>query len=248
MASVESGQSARERLLRWQETPLGAALLAAEARQVRRSLEDVFGDHLLQLGRWGTPTEYAAFARTRLATTVFDCDSGDVRAELSRLPFESNAVDAVLLPHTLDLADRPHDCLREAHRVLRAEGRMIIVGFKPFGLWGLRRLLSGRRFPPAVNQVLAERSLKDWLQLLDMRIMDHQRFFFRPPFDRLGRTGTGRDSEFSERWWPELGACYLLQARKRAVAMTPLKTDWRKRARVVGGVPEPSLRNPTRLG
>ncbi|MEM7601458.1 MAG: NAD(P)-binding domain-containing protein, partial [Verrucomicrobiota bacterium] len=45
----------------------------------------------------------------------------------------------------------PHDLLRESHRVLRSEGRLLLVGFKPFGLWGVRRLWSRGRFPPGTG-------------------------------------------------------------------------------------------------
>ncbi|MDH3508951.1 MAG: hypothetical protein OEQ25_17565, partial [Gammaproteobacteria bacterium] len=37
----------------WFDTPLGRRCLAAEQRLVRRTLETVFGEQLLQIGAWG---------------------------------------------------------------------------------------------------------------------------------------------------------------------------------------------------
>ncbi|MEM7611299.1 MAG: class I SAM-dependent methyltransferase [Pseudomonadota bacterium] len=232
----------------WLQTPLGTALLAAEHAQLAHALEGIFGEHLLQIGRWGDAGGLVKLARTQHATTVYQQgQGGEVSADFSRLPFESNSVDAVILPHTLDLAPHPHDVLRESHRVLRAEGRLVIMGFKPFGVWGARRLWSRGRFPPTVNQALGDRVLRDWLRLLDMRLHEHQRFFFRWPINRFGKPPSRSWEQLGQRWWPELAACYLLHARKRTVAMTPIRPSWRRRVRAVGGLPEPSLRKVTKI-
>lgn len=233
----------------WLRLPLGQALLSAETEVLRHALDGVFGEHLLQVGRWGDAPGFTALARTQSATRVFrPGEGGDVAADFTRLPFESDSVDAVLLPHTLDLTANPHDVLRESHRVLRSEGRLLLLGFKPFGLFGLRRLWSRGRFPPGVGNVLGDRVLRDWLQLLDLRVYDHQRFFFRLPFAGMGHSLSPEWEQRGKRWWPELAACYLLHARKRVAALTPLRPRWRTRARVVGnGVAEPSYGNVVEL-
>lgn len=232
----------------WLRLPLGKALLAAETEVLTHALDGVFGEHLLQIGRWGEEAGFTPLARTQVATRVYGPgEGGDVAADFTRLPFDSDSVDAVLLPHTLDLTAHPHDLLRESHRVLRSEGRLLLLGFKPFGLWGVRRMWSRGRFPPNVNTVLGDRKLRDWLRLLDLRIYDHQRFFFRFPLSSLGQPPSRDWEQRGKRWWPEMAACYLLHARKRVAALTPMRPSWRARARVVGGVPEPSLRNVVEL-
>ena len=75
----------------------------------------------------------------------------------------------------------PPQVLPGVHRVLRRDGRLIILGFKPGGLWGLRRLVPGAGMPPGADHLISERRLKDWLQLLDMRIQGSLRYFFRWP-------------------------------------------------------------------
>ncbi|MEM7762892.1 MAG: class I SAM-dependent methyltransferase [Pseudomonadota bacterium] len=229
----------------WLSGRLGSELLSAEQALVDDVLEGVFGEHLLQIGRWGgAPEGMIANARTQHSVTVYEAgQSGQVSADFARLPFADQSVDAVLLPHTLELAARPHDILREAHRVLRSEGHLMLLGFKPIGFWGLRRLLSRRSFPPGTERVLGERKLHDWLQLLDLRIQQHHRFFFRMPISRQWGGQRIPWEELGQRWWPELGACYWIQARKRVATLTRIRPSWKQRARVVSGIAEPSLRD-----
>jgi len=156
----------------WLKTALGEALLQQESRVVEEALDGIFGEHCLQLGLWGDNRTFMRFTRTQRCLSIAETPEGEPSAvaELHRLPVESDSVDAVLLPHTLDYSDRPHAILREVDRVLRCNGQVVILGFKPGGLWGLRRLVPGAGMPPGADHLISDRRLRDWLQLLDMRI------------------------------------------------------------------------------
>ena len=129
----------------WLQTALGEALLQQESRVVEEVLDGIFGEHCLQLGAWGDSRTFLRFTRTQRCCLIAEDATGEpcAIAELHRLPVESDSIDAVLLPHTLDYSDRPHAILREVDRVLRKNGHLVILGFKPAGLWGLRRLIPG---------------------------------------------------------------------------------------------------------
>ena len=233
----------------WLETPFGQALLAQEARVVEEACDGIFGEQCLQLGLWGEPNTFLRFARTQRSACIADWPNvaGDDKpgavGHLHRLPVASDSVDAVLLPHTLDYSDdRSHAILREADRVLHPHGHMVVLGFKPGGLWGLRRLIPGAGLPPAAGHLISDRQLSDWLQLLDMRIHGIVRYFFRWPLPgNKGSTSQLWESR-GRRFWPELAACYMLTAQKRVVTLTPMKKPWRTRPKVVGGIVEPTTR------
>lgn len=228
----------------WLQTPLGAALLRRETRIVEETLDGVFGEQCLQLGLWGENRSFLRFARTQRSCLIDETRAGEPSAvgELHRLPVESDSVDAVFLPHTLDYSDRPHAILREVDRVLRIDGRIIILGFKPGGLWGLRRLIPGAALPPGADHLISERRLKDWLQLLDMRMESSVRYFFRWPLPGNKARGANAWERRGQAWWPELAACYMLSAQKRVSALTPVKPLWRRKPKVVAGLAEPSTR------
>ena len=111
---------------------------------LRGLLDDVFGLELLQLGSWGASRELLSTSRTRRQTVIADCSGCevDVVAKLTALPVQTATIDAVLLPHTLEFEADPHAIVREADRVLTGEGQLIVLGFRPVSLWGLRAAAS----------------------------------------------------------------------------------------------------------
>lgn len=234
----------------WLQTPLGEALLALEARLAEEAIDGVFGEETLQVGLWGEPRLFLRSCRTQrsslLASSLYDADThfdNFTIGEFHRLPIENDSIDSVILPHTLDFSDRPHAILREVHRVLRADGHLLMLGFRPGGLWGLRRLIPGAEMPPGADHLLSDRRLKDWLRLLDMRIQHAKGYFFRWPLPRTRLSPGTKWERRGQRWWSELSACYMLSAQKRISTLTPVRPVWRKKTKVVAGLAEPSTRN-----
>lgn len=226
----------------WLQSHLGQALLQLEARVVEEAMDGIFGEQCLQLGMWGDKRTFLRFMRTQRCSLIGETADGDPCAvgEMHRLPIDSDSIDAVLLPHTLDFSDRPHAILREVDRVLRRDGRIVILGFKPGGLWGLRRLIPGAGLPPGADQLISDRRLKDWLQLLDMSIQVTSRYFFRWPLSGSKARGSSKWEQRGQAWWPELSACYMLSAQKRVCPMTPVRPVWSNNLKVVTGLAEPS--------
>lgn len=243
--AIEAAGQARQ----WLASPFGQALISQEARLVEEAFDGLFGEQCLQLGVWGEANGFLRFARTQRVGIVCDrapegpCDVPYAVGQLHRLPVTDDSVDVVFLPHTLDYSDeRSHAILREADRVLTPHGHLVVLGFKPGGLWGLRRLVPGAELPPGAGAPISDRKLSDWLQLLDMRIQGITRYFFRWPLPGNRRPSSPAWEARGRRFWPELAACYMLTAQKRVVTFTPVRKPWRPRREVVGGIAEPTTR------
>src|SRR5690606_41680254 len=87
--------------------------------------------------------------------------AGRLVCEPEQLPFDTQSIDLIVMPHTLEWCADPHQVLREVERVLMPEGRVVLTGFNPYSLWGLRESLPGLdlRLPVAVpSQVSPARS------------------------------------------------------------------------------------------
>jgi len=155
---------------------------------VRLALESIFGDQFLQIGVWGG-NEFQRFARTKRTAVTGSAteDSPDLVTAANCLGIASDSIDVVLLPHILETHDDPHGILRELDRVLRSDGHVVILGFNPVSLWGLRHLLSRRRFPPGCSRLISEHRLRDWLRLLNFSINHSSFHYFPAPI--LRRTG-----------------------------------------------------------
>jgi SAM-dependent methyltransferase len=232
-------------LQQWQRGQLGRALIRAEAQLLATTFDDVFGLELLQLGTWGAERELLAPSRIRrqsvIADSVAESGRGDIVARLAHLPINNASVDAVLLPHTLELSADPHAVLREADRVLMAEGQLIVLGFRPLSLWGLRAAASPAGFPPGLRRTLSASRVRDWLGLLSYEIVSQRAYLYRMPRDPRGSIDASIPAMLHRRWfypWPS--AAYVIKARKRVYTLTPIRPRLRERRPVFDGLAEPS--------
>lgn len=233
----------------WFATPIGQRFMRDEQAVVARALDTVFGEHLVQIGEWGAPETFLAHARTQRKTLV-DWREGaqaDVISQPNRLAIASDSVDAVLLPHTLELVESPHALLREVGRVLRADGHLIVLSFAPGGLWAMRYLLSRRGFPAGQQHLIRERRLRDWLELLSFAVGPAQRYCHTLPLSRSNYFARLPDETFAATWLPFLHGGLCLEAQKRVMPLTPVRQMWRTRPlRVVSGLVEPTTRSSSR--
>lgn len=229
----------------WLAGPLGDMLIAAERTAVAASLECAFGLHFVQVGHWGAPDAFTSLARTRRQALVGPAGTSGAAliADPSELALQSDSVDVMLLPHTLEFAREPHDVLREAGRVLTGEGELLVLGFEPLGSWSLRNHFTRGGCPPGLCRTISAQRLSDWLKLLGFEVGGAQRFLYAPPLARLrGGRALQRFERIGRRGWPRLSGAYLLHARKRVYSMTPMRLRNRLRAAVIGGLAEPASR------
>ena len=171
--------------------------------------------------------------------------------DFSALPFPAASLDLVMMPHSLEVSMDAHATLREVERVLVPQGRVLICGFNPVGLWALRQArsrlwesLTGGRWPgqaylPVAGEYIGYWRLRDWLRLLDFEV-EIVRFGCYVPavsspawlqrFAWMERLGP--------RWWPIFGSSYLVVGVKRVRGVRMLGAAWKPtRARVPRQVP-----------
>ena len=154
-----------------------------------------------------------------------------LHCDFDALPFDSQSLDLVVLPHALELARDPHLALREVERVLVPEGRVVIVGFNPASLWGLRQRLGRLRrrlaagapqhlYLPSAGEFIGYRRLRDWLRLLSFEVEAGRFGCYKPPVETQKWLSRYEWTErVGERWWPVFGAVYFVVAVKRVRGM-----------------------------
>jgi SAM-dependent methyltransferase len=233
-------------LQRWWQDALGAALLEAESELLAEALEDVFGWEFLQVGAWGNARELLAGSRTRRQTIIASkkFERGpDVIGRASQLPIVSDSIDAVLLPHTLEFAADPYSIVREVDRVLGAEGQLIVMGFRPWSLWGLRARASRSGFPPGMRRVLSQGRVQDWLELLGYEIVSTRRYLYASPWSHPSVGEAGGRILRRGLVNPLPAGAYLLKARKRVYTLTPVRPRFREKTPVIGRLVKPTTRS-----
>ena len=217
-------------LMQWLATPPGRYLLAWEQAQLDRVVADMFGFHALQHGL----IELEALRANRMphrwlaSEHVEDPGRVAVVTHADALPFPERSLDLVVLPHTLELAADPHQALAEVERVLMPEGRVVILGFNAASLWGLRqrrahlyrRMGFGQLYLPREGEFIGYWRLRDWLRLLSFEVEGGRFGAYRPALTSerwLERFGWM--DRVGDRWWPVLGAVYMVVAVKRVRGM-----------------------------
>lgn len=237
----------------WFDSPPGRYLLAWEQARYDELVVDLFGYHALQVGMAGLaglrtnrmPHRWLALgaAETLLLPGGTRCAAQaaalpSLLADPVALPFADASLDLVLLPHTLELSVDPHVALREVERVLVPEGKVVITGLNPLSLWGLRQRrermyqrmgLGGSLYLPDVGEFIAPGRMRDWLRLLSFEVETVSFGCYRPAV----RQTRWLDSfewvdALGPRWWPILGAAYMVVAVKRVHGMRLLSPSWRK--------------------
>ena len=214
----------------WLATAQGQYVLAWEHSRYDQLVADIFGFNALQLGL----AQHDFLGANRMPFK-FRCEDSDlpgvaVRASSWQLPFASGSVDLVLMPHVLEFDAQPHRILREVERVLVPEGQVILSGFNPYSLWGVRRKFARRdAAPPWRGQYLSVPRLKDWFALLSFETQAGCFGCYAPPVaTELQRW---RLLELAgNRWWPIAGATYIIRAIKRVHGMRLITPVWHRKA------------------
>src|SRR5882672_5588730 len=210
----------------WFAAPLGQYLLEKEQAYLDDVTPDIFGFHALQLGM--SSVDLLRESRIAHRMRIADAGTPDLYAKYHELPLATQSIDLVLLPHVLEFAAEPHEVLREVDRVMMPEGRLVIVGFNPWSLWGMRSTLGYSRGEyPWKGSFLSLLRVKDWLALLGFDVNAGRLIAYAPPFDseRLRRRFAFMEPA-GDRWWAVGGAVYMLQGIKRVRGMRLLTPAW----------------------
>lgn len=232
----------------WYRTDLGEQLARQEQDVLAQTLPNLFGYHLLQVGRLCNEDWLISSRVSHCAVMDFNephtlDDEWRLLGLPDQLPIQADSMDVLLLPHIMEFSQRPHAVLREAERVLIPEGHVVMLIFNPRSIWLLWRWMFGwRRKIPWCARFLSTTRMRDWLELLGFDVVRIQGYFYRPPLKNKILMQRLRIMErMGRRAWPILGAGNLVVARKRVVTMTPIRPRWRPRRERVApaGLVEP---------
>lgn len=239
---------------KWYRSELGQELFKIEKNVLKKQLEQVFGYNLIQLGCFGIFND-SLISNSKISNQfIFESidrndkksDKSSINASFYDLPIQSNSIDLMILPHTLEFEANPHQILREVERVLMPEGKVILLSFNPYSLWGLWhkywqikiKINSKKKTKaplPSCGHLISQRRLKDWLQLLGFDVGSAEGYFYRPPLQNLSLLNQlnfmEKTGDFS-RLIP--AGAYMIVATKRVSTLTAIRQPWRLSKTMMG--------------
>jgi len=239
---------------RWLAHFLGHAVLESERHFLSSVLSQYYGNQIILIGtpHQQTLLKSSAVPNQYLITPLFTQNKhGKIRtveSNLHELPIASGSVDLVLLPHILEYIDNPHQLFTEACRIIKPEGHIIITGFNPYSLWGLKKLWAKRTTIPWSGHFIKASQIKKWLSLADFELIKHSTHLYRPPVNHEKIYHQLAFLETTGKWFHSpFGGVYTVVAQAKVIPLTPIKLSWKQKISDVRltniGIPKPIARN-----
>lgn len=235
----------------WLMQSLGSRVLDAEQQFLPHLLTDCYGKHALLIG---APSQsrllkFSAIPHQALLSPIINKNKSihSIEGDFDELPIAPASIDLVLLPHILEYIDNPHQLLMEACRIVKPEGNIIIFGFNPYSLWGLKkRITHHNNTMPWSGNFMPASTVKKWLKLADFELIKHDTLLFRPPLQH--HESLYKKLKFIEwlgnKLWTPFGGVYMLMAKAKVTPLTPIKLHWKQQLSGVQiSISGPSIRN-----
>lgn len=65
-----------------------------------------------------------------------------IQCHYDAIPLLPESIDVVIIHHALEFSLNPRSILEEAYQILAPNGNLIIIGFNPLSMWGLKQLIT----------------------------------------------------------------------------------------------------------
>lgn len=211
----------------WFQRMPGSMLIVEEKAVVDRVLKTVRGNCLLQIGGSidNKLTEHAQTPRVYFVDDRYRARPSKlmIQAKTDQLPIDAESIDLVLVAHALEFSNNAWGILQEAHRVLKPEGKIIVLGFNQWSLWQAWKLFLDKKRFPWCGHFYSAGKIKRKLCALDFEIEWQQTLCFRPP---IYDTKIASNLLFLETWGqimlPNCGGVFCVVATKNVPCLTPL--------------------------
>ena len=145
----------------------------------------------------------------------------------AELPFETESIDRLLVVHGLEYAESPDRLFQEFWRVLKGNGRLMMVVPSRLGMWArVDRTPFGHGTPYTLGQI------NNYLQHNLFVLERKERALFMPPFRSFFVLRTAYTFESFGRFiFPGLAGLHLVEASKQIYAASPKAGREESRAR-----------------
>ncbi len=222
-------------------SPLGQVARRMIRRRIRSVWPDVRGLTVLGLGH-ATPYLWQFESEAECVMAIAPAQQGVIPwppggpgqvalADEAALPFADLSIDRLLLVHAVESSEELREMMREAWRVLRGNGKMLLVVPNRTGIWARsERTPFGHGYPYTNGQI--RRLLRDCM----FTPGDTVRALYIPPLRRrLFLRSAAAIERIGSKLFHTFAGVLLVEATKQVYAVTPGKMVERRRFVVLPG-------------
>ena len=241
-SSDQDPAECRRLLVEWFFSNSGNALRAMESNYLSKVIPFRYQQQILQIGSLGWEREYydpdirSDFVVVDRVAAA-DESTGRIVANCGEIPLESESMDVVIVPHCLEFESDQYGVLVEAERILKPEGRLILLLFSP---WSRKRFVhypdGFRGMVPWCGNFVGQHKISHWLELMDFDVSLVSYMNFR------GALSAARSVVDGLFFFASVS--YGVRAVKRRYSVIPLLPE---RERVKGFIPASPLLPRSRL-
>lgn len=216
-------------LNQWFDTDAGYAVITAIDEKLKPILNQLRGQHLLQLGVASRFWHYNffRFQHIHVLGTSLHANDASCIAEQEQLPIADESIDCIIAPFSLELTRNKARLISELDRVLNPMGYLIVIGVNPWGLWGKLNLRPANPFHGKVKALLSAVNLRHRLVKLGYNVQMIDNFYYPPPVKSFRwHSRLSLLNEIGKILWPLPAGFYFLLAQKFQLNMlTPDRVE-----------------------
>lgn len=164
----------REFLFECYDSDKGRILQKYETDFLRHAINVSYRQTILQIGGLGFEQDfidaslYKRYFIVDSNTSFAHPDIKTIHSLLDLLPVQSESIDLVIMPHSLEFELDQHQALREIERVLKPEAVLLLINFNPWSHWvRYRHLFHVGKIDPIMKTLIRRSKIIDWLKLLN---------------------------------------------------------------------------------
>ena len=141
-----------------------------------------------------------------------------VLAEETAFPFPNKTFDILFLCHALEFCEQTHQMLRESWRILKDNGRLIILAPNRLSIWS-----RAERTPFGHGHPYTQSQLSGVLRKNCFVPIRHEGVLYMPPFQsRFIRASSFAWEQVGRRWLSLLPGALMVEATKQLYTATPI--------------------------
>ena len=226
-------------LSKWYKKPNTQSFIRIINNQCSEMKSFIGGKHALFIGLSDFKKKFESLKYISFLS-INELEPLDFSNNTNKLPFEDDSYDVIIIMHALDYTDDPYKFIRELDRITTDDGRIVIIGFNNFSLWGALKPLMNKFSMPWSLNFYSLYSVREWFKILGYDTSYKETRGLIPIISKNISKYLEKINILQKFLAPNIGGLYFYIFNKKTTPLTPVKLRFKEKY-VVGAFSKSSL-------